>query len=83
MRDFLRLKFSFGLASRAKSENMAVPAAVLAFLASLAVPAVVLAFLTDLAVSVAVRQLGAPAQLKSTNGMFFAIWGLNPQYMCV
>ena len=36
MRDFLRLKFSFGLASRAKSENMAVSAAGLSCLALLA-----------------------------------------------
>lgn len=64
MRDFLRLKFSFGLASRAKSENMAVSAAGLSCLALLASSAL-------------------PPSLNLLMVCFFAIWGLNPQYMCV
>lgn len=74
MRDFLRLKFSFDLASQAKSENMAVSAA---GLSCLAVSAAVLSCLALLAVS---------ALLIGLNLLmvyFFAIWGLNPQYMCV
>lgn len=53
MRDFLRLKFSFELASRAKSENMAIPTAVLALLTSLAVPTAVLSSLAVSAVGLA------------------------------
>lgn len=74
MRDFLRLKFSFGLASRAKSENMAVSAAILA---SLAVSAAGLSCLALLASS------ALPPSLNLLMVCFFAIWGLNPQYMCV
>ena len=93
IRDFLRLKFSFGLASRTKSENMAIPTAVLALLTSLAVPAAVLALLTVLAVPAAVLALltgcqparpGAPAQPKSTNGIFFCNLGFKSTiYVCI
>lgn len=80
MRDFLRLKFSFGLASRAKSENMAVPAAVLALLTVLAVPAAVLALLTGCQPA----RPGAPAQPKSTNGIFFCNLGFKSTiYVCI
>ena len=74
MRDFLRLKFSFGLASRAKSENMAVPAAILASLAVSAAGLSCLALLSSSAL---------PPSPNLLMVYFFAIWGLNPQYMCV